>query len=92
MAEPPVSAGAVQLTVAWVLPAAATTFTGGAGTVAGVAPAEVTAGPVPRALVAVTSKVYSVPLVRPVKVQDSGSESTPTRVSQTSPSGDAVTV
>jgi hypothetical protein len=50
--------GAVQLTVAWVLPLVAEAPVGAFGTVAGVTALEGTdAGPVPTALVAVTVKV-----------------------------------
>jgi hypothetical protein len=49
------------------LAAAATTEVGGPGTVNGVICAEaLDAAPAPAALVAVTVKVYAVPLVRPV--------------------------
>src|SRR5579859_7670271 len=67
MALPPL-AGAVHVTVADALPAAAVTPAGAAGTVgaAGVTVFEAAdAGPVPTALVAVTVKVYVTPFVRP---------------------------
>src|SRR5437899_499118 len=70
MALPPSEAGAVQEMVAWALPAVALTAVGAPGAVAGstgVTAAEAAeAGLVPTALVAVTLKVYAVPLVRPV--------------------------
>ena len=56
--EPPVEAGAVQVTVAWALPRRAATLVGAPGTVAGVTAAlAALAGPVPTALVAATLKV-----------------------------------
>ena len=58
IAEPPLSAGAVQLTLTAALPLVAVTLVGLAGTVAGVIGAEaVEARPVPMALDAVTVKV-----------------------------------
>src|SRR3954452_2129917 len=73
MAAPPVVAGAVQLTVAVVLPAVAVPMVGApgavgvAGAATGVtAPDRAEKVPVPALLVAATSKVYAVPLVRPV--------------------------
>jgi hypothetical protein len=61
MADPPVLAGAVQLTMAWPLPGVALTAVGAPGTVTaavGLTAAEGDeAGPVPAALVAVTVKV-----------------------------------
>jgi hypothetical protein len=66
--SPPSETGAVQLTVTWPLPATPDTEVGELGTVeaeSGVTPAEAAeAGPVPAALVAVTVKVYSTPLVK----------------------------
>jgi hypothetical protein len=66
--SPPSATDAVQLTVTWPLPATPDTEVGALGTVeaeSGVTPADATdAGPVPAALVAVTVKVYSTPLVR----------------------------
>jgi hypothetical protein len=69
MAEPPLLAGASKETVASPLPLVADTFVGAPGTVAGTTELLVpddTLSPV--ALVAVTVKVYVVPLVRPVIV------------------------
>ena len=62
MALPPLEAGAVQLTVAWALPAVAVAPVGAPGAVAagaaGVTPLEgAEAGLVPAAFVAVTVKV-----------------------------------
>ena len=58
MADPPLLAGAVQLTLAWLSPAAAETAVGAPGTVRGVTAAEAAeAGPVPAALAAVTLTV-----------------------------------
>jgi hypothetical protein len=62
--KPPVSVGAVQLTKASLSPGVALTFVGGPGT----GPVGTTAfdgadgGPVPWLLVAVTVKVYEVPI------------------------------
>ena len=67
MALPPFDAGAVKLTLACAFPAVAETLVGTPGTVAGVtADDAVEAEPVPTLLVAVTVKVYAVPLVNPV--------------------------
>ena len=58
MVSPPLEAGAVQLTVAWVFPAVAVGLSGAEGVVAGMTAVVATeAGPVPTALVAVTVKV-----------------------------------
>ena len=68
----PLEAGLAKLTVALASPAVALTAVGDPGTVAGadgttmLEAAE--AGPVPKALVAVTVKVYAVAFVRPVTV------------------------
>jgi hypothetical protein len=67
--RPPVEAGGVQLTVALVLPAVATTFVGGPGAVGGrtVTPLEGVDGAlVPIPFVAVTVNVYVVFGTRPV--------------------------
>ena len=65
--DPPLLAGAEKLMVAWPLPLVALTEVGAPGVVAGttelLVPEDVL---VPIALVAVTVKVYVVPLVRPV--------------------------
>ena len=68
---PPVEAGAVHDTADWAFWwVVAVTPVGAPGTVDGVAGAEAAEGTlVPMALVAVTVKVYAVPLVRPVTVQ-----------------------
>ncbi len=56
--DPPLDAGATQVTVAWALPAVAETPVGAPGGAAGVTLLEaVEAGPVPAQLVAVTVKV-----------------------------------
>jgi len=66
MAAPPVLVGAVQLTVAEALPSLAVTPVGAEGGPAGVTATEaLEALPLPDAFVAVTVKVYAVPLVRP---------------------------
>ena len=70
MAEPPLEAGAVKVAVAWALPAVAVPMIGAPGTVAGVTLFDAAeAGPVPIILVALTVKVYALPLVSPVTVQ-----------------------
>ena len=69
IAAPPLLAGAAKLTVACVLPATALALVGAPGTVAGVTALDgALAGPEPTLLVAVTVKVYVVPLVSPVIV------------------------
>jgi hypothetical protein len=68
IAAPPLLAGGAKLTVAIPFPPTAETDTGAPGTVTldGVTLFDATdAGPVPIELVAVTLKVYAVPLVRP---------------------------
>jgi hypothetical protein len=68
---PPVSVGAVQLTLAEPLPAFADTPVGAAGALGALGVTALEAeesGPVPLALVAETLKVYVVPLVSPVTV------------------------
>ena len=72
MALPPLDSGAVQLTVADALPRLAVTPVGASGTATGVTAFDAAdAVPVPALLVAVTVKVYDVPLVSPVTVVDS---------------------
>jgi hypothetical protein len=67
--EPPSEAGAVKGTDACAFPATAVPIVGAPGTVTGVAELEAElAVPVPTAFVAVTVKVYAVPLVSPVTV------------------------
>ena len=62
-------AGALQVTVAWVLLAVAETFFGAPGIVAGVTAFDVLGvAPVPTVFVAATVNVYDVPLVSPVRV------------------------
>ena len=58
--EPPLEAGAVQVSVTWALPRVAAVRVGAPGAVAaaaGVAESAFEAGPVPTALVAVTVKL-----------------------------------
>jgi hypothetical protein len=69
--------GACQITVAWALPADATTLVGAAGaTGVGVLETGVTAldaadaGLLPTLFFAITTKVYAVPFVRPVTVAE----------------------
>jgi hypothetical protein len=58
-----------NVTVACALPAVAVPIVGALGTVAGITPFDAAeAGPVPTALVAVTVKVYAVPLASPLTV------------------------
>ena len=67
MTVPPLLAGATKLTEACALPGIAVTPVGAPGTVTGITGLDgAEAGPVPTALVAVTVKVYAVPLVKPV--------------------------
>jgi hypothetical protein len=67
MALPPFAAGAVNVTAAWAFPAVAVPIVGVPGTPAGVTLFDgADAGPVPAEFVAVTVKVYAVPLVSPV--------------------------
>ena len=69
IAEPPLDPGAVNVTVAWAIPAVAVPMVGAPGTVYGVTALDALEGfEVPPVLVAVTVKVYDVPLVRPVTV------------------------
>lgn len=64
---PPSELGAIKLTVACALPLVAVPITGAPGTVAGATGSDgVDAAPVPKPLVAVTVKVYAIPLVKPV--------------------------
>jgi hypothetical protein len=76
MAEPPLFNGAVQLSATWAFPRTALSAVGDPGTVAsGVAGSEATeAAEVPAALVAVTVKVYAVPLSSPVIKQEVAEE------------------
>jgi hypothetical protein len=86
--EPPLLAGAVHDTTAWVFPPVAITAIGDPGTVPGVtATLGDEAGEVPAALVAVTVNVYAVPLVSPVTVAVVAPA-----VRALAPPGDAVTV
>lgn len=63
IAGPPVTVGAVNETVAWPFPRTALTPVGASGLPAGVIAAEVAGAEVPVELLAVTLKVYEVPLV-----------------------------
>lgn len=69
MPDPPLNAGAVQLTVALALPYVALAAVGASGMRFGVTEVEVELRPVPSSFVAVTTNTYEVPLVRPVMVQ-----------------------
>jgi hypothetical protein len=67
--KPPVAAGGVNMTVAWAFPGVALTPVGAPGSAAGVTGLEAAEGRLfPAAFVAVTLKVYWVPLVSPVTV------------------------
>ena len=69
--EPPLDAGAFQVMLACPFPAVATIPVGGLGMVTGVMEFDdPDAGLVPMLSVAMTVKVYSVPLVRPVSTMD----------------------
>ena len=69
IAEPPVEFVAVKLTVACPLPDVALPIVGAPGADAGVTEFDAAdAAPVPALFVAVTVKVYAVPLVNPVTV------------------------
>ena len=70
IADPPVFVGAVKLTVALPLLLVAEILVGTPGAIAAGVTADdaLEAAPVPTELVAVTVKVYAVPLVRPVTV------------------------
>ena len=86
---PPLSAGAVQVTVLWLfsfeVPA---TDVGAPGTVDGVSDVEaVEYDPVPEAFIALTLKVYDVPLVRPVKTNVVPDEPTDLVQSPVTPTG-----
>jgi hypothetical protein len=69
IADPPLLAGAVNATIACALPAVAVPIVGAPGPVEGVTEFEATlAGLIPLAFVAITVKVYAVPLVSPVTI------------------------
>ena len=88
IAEPPFDVGAVQLTLAWAFPGVAVTLVGAPGGPAGDTEVEaLEAELLPIMFVALTVKVYPVPFVRPVTVQE-----LPCVVVQVNPPGDEVTV
>ena len=64
----PLGGTAVHVTVAEASPAVAVTLAGASGVLMGVVIALTPGAPVPALLVAVTWKVYGVPLVRPLIV------------------------
>jgi len=67
IADPPLLAGAVKLTVALLFAAVALPMAGAPGAPRGVTLLEAAeAAPVPAALMAVTVKVYGVPLLSPL--------------------------
>src|SRR6188768_365962 len=69
MGEPPFDAGGVKRNVTCPLPGTVAPIVGAPGTVAGVTLFDgADASPVPIEFVAVTVKVYALPLVRPVTV------------------------
>ncbi len=70
MDRPPFDEGAVQVSRTEAFPEVPDTAVGAPGTVAGVIEDEADEfGPVPAALMAATTKVYAVPLVRPVTLK-----------------------
>jgi hypothetical protein len=90
MGLPPSLTGGVKLTLACALPGVAVAAVGAPGTVLGVTLLDALEGALdPAAFVAMTVKVYAVPLVRPVTVCDS--EVVPALVS-TPPAGLETTV
>src|SRR6202521_769133 len=89
IALPPVFAGADQDTVADMFPPTAEMFAGGSGTATGTTALEgADAGPAPMAFMAVTAKVYEVPVVNPPTV---AFRTAPPTVA-VAPPGDAVTL
>lgn len=73
MAKPPFDAGAVQLTLAWPLPAVATTFVGAPGTVPTLTAFEwADSAPVPAVLIALTVNVYVDPFCSELTVAPVG--------------------
>ena len=82
----PFGAAAVQTSATLPFPAVALERVGAPGPPAGVADSAFEAGPVPRAFVAVTVKVYEVPFARPLTVQPSAP------LVQVKPPGEAVAV
>ena len=70
IADPPLLTGALQVNETCVLPAVPATEVGAPGTVRGTTAADVSAAPVPAALVALTLNVYDVPFVKPVTVAE----------------------
>ncbi len=69
MLAPPFEAGAVQLTLAWPLPAVAVTPVGAPARPYGVTELDgADTGLVPAEFVAVTVNVYAVPVISPVTV------------------------
>ena len=71
MTLPPLDTGAVNATLAYILPPVATGLVGAPGTVLGVTAVDtIDATELPTALVATTVNVYSVPLVKLVTVSD----------------------
>jgi hypothetical protein len=69
IADPPLLAGAVNATEAWAFPFVAVPIVGAPGTVEGVTEFEAALGKLlPVAFVAITVKVYAVPLVSPVTI------------------------
>jgi hypothetical protein len=64
----PFEAGVLNMTEAWVLPAVAVPIVGAPGAVYGVTALEGAEVTGPTLLVAVTVKVYGVPLVSPITV------------------------
>ena len=67
MAKPPLEAGAVNVTTAFVFPGVALSIVGAPGNVDGMTPTD-TEAPVPIELIATTVNVYEVPFAKPVTV------------------------
>ena len=77
IAEPPLLAGALQLTLADAFSRVAKTLVGGSGTVAGVTAAEAEDSTLfPTAFVACTVNLYAIPFVSPVTLAVSPSKTT----------------
>jgi hypothetical protein len=69
IAEPPLEAGTVHVTVAWALPAVAVPIVGAPGIVNGVTELEAADAVLdPTKFLALTVNVYGVPFVRPITV------------------------
>ena len=94
MAAPPLSAAGtdVQVTLIWPLPAVSMTLPGAAGTVLGMAVSAGEAAPAPSLLLATTTTLYSIELVRPLMVQVVAVRPVASQVRVVSPEAVAVAV